>query len=282
MIYNELKQHGTEDFPVEFYHIDRFHPKYEMAYHWHSAVELIRIIQGELELTLDNTHHTVHAGDTVFINSETVHGAKPTECIYECIVFNPQYLSVNESGCKNFIDGIMNHSIHVTEIQHDPEYSNILNILFESIKNSSKGYTLTVTGCLYMLLGFLREKEMFSDTLPIDSAHKNEKNVIILKKALAFMRQNYDNQITLADIADAAGISPKYLCTFFKEMTDKTPFEYLNVYRVERASRKLINSDVPVTQIAYSCGFNDLSYFIKTFKQIKGVTPKNFRKNTPQ
>lgn len=282
MIYNELKQHGTEDFPVEFYHIDISHPKYEMAYHWHSEVELIRILNGSLELTLDNRHYTVHTGDTVFINSETVHGAKPVDCVYECIVFNPQYLSVNESGCKNFIDGIMNHSIHVTEIQHDQEYSNIINILFDSIKNSSKGYTLTVTGCLYMLLGFIRERELFSDALPIDSAHKNEKNVIILKKALAFMRANYDNQITLADIADAAGISPKYLCTFFKEMTDKTPFEYLNVYRVERAARKLINSDSPVTQIAYSCGFNDLSYFIKTFKQIKGVTPKNFRKNTAQ
>ena len=114
--------------------------------------------------------------------------------------------------------------------------------------------------------------------MSINSIH-NEKNVITLKRALAYIRNSYDVQITLQNIADAAGISPKYLCTFFKEMTGKTPFEYLNVYRIERASRKLINTDMPVTQIAYTCGFNDLSYFIKTFKQIKGVTPKNFRKN---
>ena len=61
-------------------------------------------------------------------------------------------------------------------------------------------------------------------------------------------------------------------------MTGKTPIEYLKDYRVERAARKLLGSDMPITQIAYTCGFNDLSYFIKTFKKIKGCTPKNYRK----
>ena len=92
------------------------------------------------------------------------------------------------------------------------------------------------------------------------------------------MRSNYDSQITLDDMAEAAGMSPKYFCYFFKEMTAKTPIEYLNLYRIEKASRKLINSDTSVTDIAYSCGFNDLSYFIKTFKHIKGKTPAKFRK----
>ena len=128
------------------------------------------------------------------------------------------------------------------------------------------------------MFGVILEKEYYSKNLSIKSVH-NEKNVVTLKKALAYIRNSYDTPITLMDIANSAGISPKYLCTFFKEMTGKTPFEYLNAYRIERAARKLINTDLPVTQIAYMCGFNDLSYFIKTFKQIKGVTPKNFRKS---
>ena len=131
---------------------------------------------------------------------------------------------------------------------------------------------------LAVLFGIIVMNTLYSKNLSINSIH-NEKNVITLKRALAYIRNSYDVQITLQNIADSAGISPKYLCTFFKEMTGKSPFEYLNVYRIERASRKLINTDLSVTQIAYTCGFNDLSYFIKTFKQIKGVTPKNFRKN---
>jgi AraC-like DNA-binding protein len=49
-------------------------------------------------------------------------------------------------------------------------------------------------------------------------------------------------------------------------------------YRIERAARKLDGSDASITQIAFDCGFNDLSYFIKTFKEIKGVSPSKYRK----
>ena len=79
-------------------------------------------------------------------------------------------------------------------------------------------------------------------------------------------------------MADAVGFSTKYFCNFFKNMTGKTPVGYLNVYRIEKACKKLLTTDMPITQIAYTCGFNDLSYFIKIFKQIKNCTPKQFRK----
>ena len=55
--------------------------------------------------------------------------------------------------------------------------------------------------------------------------------------------------------------------------------EYLKLYRIERAARKLINTDMSVTEVALSCGFNDFSYFIKTFHKYKGVTPKQFMKS---
>ena len=80
-------------------------------------------------------------------------------------------------------------------------------------------------------------------------------------------------------MAEAAEMSPKYFCYFFKEMTAKTPVEYLNGYRIEKATKMLLNTNDSVTDVAYSCGFNDLSYFIKTFKQIKGITPAKFRKS---
>ena len=61
--------------------------------------------------------------------------------------------------------------------------------------------------------------------------------------------------------------------TMLKEKTGKTPVEYLNGYRIEKASQLLLNSDQSVTEIAFSCGFNDLSYFIKTFKKLIYYNP---------
>ena len=77
MSFNELKQHGTEDFPFGIYIIDKSHPKYEMAFHWHASVEIIRVLKGELSITLDNKNFVAKSGDVVFVNSETIHGATP-------------------------------------------------------------------------------------------------------------------------------------------------------------------------------------------------------------
>ena len=65
-------------------------------------------------------------------------------------------------------------------------------------------------------------------------------------------------------------------------MTRKSPVEYLNLYRIERASRKLLNSDMSVTDVAFACGFNDLSYFIKTFKAVKGFLGLPFFKKNSE
>ena len=62
MSFNEVKIHGTEDFPFELYEIDFSHPKYEMASHWHSEIELIRILEGSLNVKLFNNEYIAKAG----------------------------------------------------------------------------------------------------------------------------------------------------------------------------------------------------------------------------
>ena len=79
-------------------------------------------------------------------------------------------------------------------------------------------------------------------------------------------------------MANVCGMSPKYFCEYFKSMTGYTPVEYLNVSRISKAAKLLLNTDEPVTQIALDCGYNDLSYFIKQFGKHKGMSPGKFRK----
>ena len=56
MSYNELKQHGTLDFPIELYCLDKNHHRYEMTSHWHTEIEIIRILKGKLDVRLDNNN----------------------------------------------------------------------------------------------------------------------------------------------------------------------------------------------------------------------------------
>ena len=138
MIYNELKQHGTEDFPFELYRVNHQHPKYAMAYHWHTNLELIRVLDGELFLRLDNRNYTLQAGDIAFINSETVHSATPKNCFYECIVFNLQFLKTQNRTCDSFIDSILSHSGFLTEIPQDEHVKHIVNQIFEELNQKVK------------------------------------------------------------------------------------------------------------------------------------------------
>ena len=278
MSYNETKQHGTADFPFELYEIDHTHPKYEMAMHWHYNVEIIRVKKGELLITLDNKKILAKKGDIVFANSETLHGAIPSDCEYDCVVFNLAFLKTGNVACDSFLDSLLNHNAVVLEKITSLAGKTDINKLFSALKTRENGFQFIVFGAVNELIGSLKENIDYS--YKIDGlTQKDEKNVAKLKRILSFIRDNFDKELTLDDMANASGLSTKYFCSFFKNMTGKTPFGYLNDYRIERASRKLLGSDLPITQIAFSCGFNDLSYFIKTFKKIKGCSPKLYRKN---
>lgn len=279
MIYNELEQRGTADFPVEFYHIDKAHTRYQMSSHWHSEVELIRILDGELKVRLNKNEYIANKGDIIFINPETVHGAIPCDCVYECIVMHIDFLCLDTYSCSFFIESILNHDYAIKE--YNPciksEFHDSVNEIFDALKHKSSGYKFRVIAALYKTLGTVVDEHMYSQS-GSDHTIASDKNIPKLKKVLTFIRTNHNKQISLAGMAENAGMSLKYFCSFFKDMTGKTPVEYLNEYRIERATQKLLNSDQSVTDIAYSCGFNDLSYFIKTFKKIKGTSPGAFRK----
>ena len=280
MIYNEILTRGTEDFPIEYYHVDKNHPRYVMSIHWHSELEIIRVLEGSLHLKLDNDSYHAGKGDIIFINPETVHGATPDDCVYECIVFRPDFLYVSTYSCRFFFDSLLSREFVVKEFSPctSDDFHLAANELFEAMRIKTSGHKFRVISSIFKLFGIITDNHLYSN-VNIDEKTAGNKNFSKLKKVLTFMRENFDKQITLDDIAAVSETSTKYFSTFFKNMTGKTPFEYLNSYRIERASQLLLHSDINVTEIAYSCGFNDLSYFIKTFKSAKGVSPGQFRKN---
>ncbi len=100
-----------------------------------------------------------------------------------------------------------------------------------------------------------------------------------IEKVFAYMRDNYDKDVNLADVAKLAGMSEVSFSRFIKKRTGKTFIESLNEIRLGHASRLLINTTNTISEIAYKCGFNNLSYFNRIFKSRNGCTPKEFRDN---
>ncbi|MDR2519179.1 MAG: helix-turn-helix domain-containing protein [Spirochaetaceae bacterium] len=98
-----------------------------------------------------------------------------------------------------------------------------------------------------------------------------------LRKAERYIWENYTRKISLKEIAQASGLSAPYFSTIFKEEMGENLSSYLNRIRVEKASRMLTETDISLSEIAGSCGFEDQSWFSKTFKHYIGVSPGKYR-----
>jgi len=98
-----------------------------------------------------------------------------------------------------------------------------------------------------------------------------------IEKIMAHLKTNFDKNIPLSDVAKIAGMTEVALSRFFKLRTGKTFIDTLNEVRLGHASRMLIDTTQSITEIAYKCGFNNISNFNRIFKKKKVCTPKEFR-----
>jgi AraC family transcriptional regulator len=101
-----------------------------------------------------------------------------------------------------------------------------------------------------------------------------------LVRAEEFLRAHYSESFTVAEVADAAAVHPAHLARVFRANFGCTIGDYLRRLRVEFASRELITSDLPLSEIAVATGFYDQSHFTRTFKRLTGLTPAEFRAST--
>ena len=276
---NENRPRGTYDFPFEFHHIPSSHPRYIMSYHWHVEYEIIRILTGTLTLTLDEKSFSAKAGDIIFIHGGILHSGIPGDgCIYQCIVFDINAFQKTIPCCTHYMQRIIHQEVtvfhHFTEKQ--PEIGPAADSIFEALWHQAPGYELIVIGQFYHFFGLVFGNHYYLEGL--SKARRDYKRIHQLKQVVDFIEKNYDSPLTLEQLSASVSMSPKYFCRFFSEMTHQTPMDYLNRQRIEQACYQLSSTDDSITDVAYQNGFNDLSYFIRTFKKYKGTTPGRYRR----
>lgn len=275
--YNELLPRGEPDFPLELYHISEGHPRFVMPYHWHIEYELVRVLTGQLTIWLNGIKYHLKPGELLWIAGGVLHSGQPEEgSVYQCIVFDLELL---RSACGQW-------SKHLRELAAgnlfllpkpttaDAGFSLLAELLFSHGAAKEKGERLAAFGALCGLFGHMVEQGWYTSNLP--EKENRRKNIRLLKKLFAFVEAHYAESLTLEQLAREAGMSPKYFCRFFREMTQHTPMEYLNLRRISHACDLLAEGSCSVTEAAFACGFNDLSYFIRVFRRSQGLTPKQY------
>ena len=201
--YHESKQRGTMDFPIDFYHVTPNHPQYHMRIHWHIEFEFIRVLEGTLHLTIDEQEFLIPENSVVFIPSGALHSGIPqNNCVYDCIVFDPNMLMNKSDSSSKLIRKIMNHDLDIQSI-YDEANSTIHGIiwaLFDAIASKVTGYQLVVQGTLYQFFGIAIGQNGQSEL----SLHtpRDIKRITQSKTALEFIRNKRKLMKGFRDIID--------------------------------------------------------------------------------
>lgn len=284
--YKEQREHGSSFVPFQVYSFYERLAPFHVSHHWHEEIEIIYVEQGEFILERDMQPETLCEGDLVFLNRAELHQlqAKGVPTIHHAMVFDLRML------CSELVDLAQGNLLmplaagkcrFPAKIGRGEEYyERLLAVYKEAMMEFSAqedGWYLAVKAELLKLLSLLERGKLFVRQSAREMT-ENEYRVVEIKKVLQYIKEHYREKIRLSDLAGAAGMNEQYFCRFFKSMTGKTPVDYINGYRMEAAAGELQKSDAKIMEICYENGFENFSYFIRKFKEYKGVTPKEYRR----
>ena len=274
---HEHAPRGTFDFPIELYYVDPSHPRYEMPFHWHMEHELILVLQGVLRLSVEGEAFELAPGDCMLIADGAIHGGTPEGCIYECLVFDLERFLAGTTTCGQRVALLTEGEARLEgKFPAGTQAAAIVSQLFQAMETERPGYELTTMGLLWQLWGELLGQRLLGAAEP--GPPRDIRRAQAVKNVLRRIRSSYGQPLTLEDLAAETALEPKYFCRVFRQITGRTPINYLNYYRVECAAELLCTTQGSITDIALECGFGDVSYFSRMFRRYKGQTPGQYRR----
>jgi len=242
-------------------------------HNWHKDLELIFVTNGSGYINYNTKKLPITQGDIVVINSEVMHR---TYCDADNKI-TYHYLIVFDSFCREIgID--VSDFMFEEKIQNEIMWKMYLEILDinANVQNMlPQIYNLKLRKAITTLMIELFEKHQTKEETEI---YSNTSSTMHLKEAIKYINENFMKHITLEDIAKHSSICKYHLSKEFKKYTGQTVFEYVNAVRCRNANTFIL-SGLSISEAAYRCGFENMSYFSKTFKKYVGELPSKVGRN---
>ena len=277
----EQVAHGTPLFPYACYNDNlEIDP---VPWHWHDHLEIIVVERGTAVVSVEGETRLVNQGDGCFINAGALHSVWEDNglCILRSAVFLPRLVggSMDSIFWQRYVDPLIANtcarfiSFH-REVDWELEAIRAIEGAWLASVADEPGYEFQVRSDLSRLVFLLcrhcpPERKGLSDKALRDSER--------IKAMLQFIQENYGEELTTEKIAKSAAISDSECLRCFRAMVGTTPIQYVKQLRVQKAAELLASTDRKIADIGALCGFQEMSYFAKTFRALKGCTPSAYR-----
>lgn len=249
-----------------------FQPSEAYGPHEHLRIEINYVKKGNCILCLETGCVTFRKGEVMIIAPHARHRfeAGPEGAVLMQLEFLPEIFArfnfsanaVTGESVSAFLFSEENRLIKI--VDNAPIIHTVQNIINElEQKNACYQYLVMM---YYAELLVLIYRHLDETTLPVCT---NE----FLKKAIAYIRQNYHLNINIGHVARHVGVSERYLRRLFAQHLNLAPLDYLNRIRINKAVELLRNTELLVKGICFQCGFQSPQYFSRVFKRQMGISP---------
>jgi AraC-like DNA-binding protein len=257
----------------------------DTRWHYHAEYELAYIDYSKGKRLAGNSIHTFEGTDLVFYGPNLPHawvheeqdkdfvsGKFAVVIHFSAECFGETFFNIPEMYA---VQGILEKSKKGLVI-HGNSKEKIIGWMNEMVESSGSARVI-------LLLKILQELASSGNYSLLSSAgywsNLNDHDSVRMSQIYEYLIENYTNDIHLETIAAHANISPSAFCRYFKARTKKTLKEFVNDLRINYACQMLEENKLSITQISFEAGFNNISNFNRRFKEIKGITPQQYKSN---
>lgn len=236
--------------------------------HFHSNIEIVYMIEGELEVTINNQTAVLRPGWVSVANSYDIHTYRTPSYSKARIIIVPIDIVKsfkNLTKTANFASPFMENC----ELSHDIDFATSRLTQFNNTRNS-----LVAKGLIYFILGALVEK------IGLKSRETPSHSDTLMKNILIYLENNYLNKLTRSDLAKHFGYSQNYLSRLFNSKLGCGINQYINVLRARHAASLIHDTNYSLTEIAYQSGFGSCRTFTRAFKEFYNITPSEYKQLT--
>ena len=226
--------------------------------------------EGELEFYVNEVRYPLKPGEFMLVNSNEIHSIfSPRE--NQTVVLQIPLTTFK----KYYTDEKFIYFSHSSRLQ-DEEVMHLIREMYRTYVEKPCGYELKVQSQFYMLVYILVTKYRKTDVN--EEVIRNNRKLDRLSVITAYMKEHYREDISLESLAENFGYSPTYLSRMFQKYAKTNYKIYLDNIRLEHAVKELMNTRMPIGEIAYGNGFPNSRAFAKAFRKRYGMLPSEYRK----
>lgn len=247
--------------------------------HWHNEFELNFIREGEAEFIVGEERFISSAGDIILTLPNELHSIYPhddSRQVYDTLVFGRSIFGAYESDrymtecVYPLIDGRIAIPRHITS-EHC--FYGELEMITENIFSCAKGNSpqldmlmrSEILRLFWLIMSNLEEKPHVSFS---DNA---------IRPSLEYISEHYGEKITVLQLAQSVHMSESCFMRKFRKYVGLSAIEYISHFRIDKACHELLYSDKNILEIAYECGFSNISIFNRQFRKNMNITPREYR-----